>query len=78
MPDANFSKEIRAFLNQRPSLLAEYGASWVIFVGADFKGSFPTYAIAAEFALEHFRDAQFLIRNTNAADPDIPMLFAEG
>ena len=78
MPDADFTAEIRAFLNQRPSLLAKFGASWVVFVGEKFVGNFPTYAKAAEYALANYQAKQFLIRNTNAGEPDIPMLFAEG
>lgn len=76
--DADLTTEIRAFLNQRPRLLSKYGAAWVVFVGDEFKGHFSSYAQAAEFALNNFRSQQFLIRNTNAVEPDIPMLFVEG
>jgi hypothetical protein len=78
MADTDFTREIRAFVDQKPALAAKYRASWVVFVGDQFKGHFDSYEQAAEFALKRHRNETFLIRNTNAAGPDIPRLFVEG
>ncbi len=77
MAELDMSETIAAFHAQRPRLLQEQGPSWVVFVGADFKGAFKEFDEAASFALEKFGDAQFLIRHTEEHIPQVPLVVVE-
>lgn len=77
MTETDLSTEIAAFLRERARLAREYGPSWVVFVGADFKGAFEDFADAATFATSQFGDTPFLIRNTFETEPQFPFLAAE-
>jgi hypothetical protein len=71
------SEAISAFHTQRPRLLQEHGPSWVVFVGAEFKGAFKEFDEAATFALDKLSDAQFLIRHTEERTPHVPLVLVE-
>jgi hypothetical protein len=77
MAETDLSTEIAAFLRERARLTHEYGPSWVVFVGADFKGAFEDFAKAVAFATTTFPNAPFLIRHTMAPEPQFPFLVAE-
>jgi len=77
MAELDMSEAISAYHAQRPRLLQEHGPSWVVFVGADFKGSFKEFDDAASFALEKFSAAQFLIRHTEEHIPHVPLVVVE-
>lgn len=74
MANLDLIDEISAFDAQRPRLLSEHGAKWVVFTGRQFKGAFPTFEEAAEFALTTFPNADFLIRHTEGIEPQIPFV----
>lgn len=77
MAELDMSETISAFQAQRPRLLQEHGAAWVVFIGAEFKGAFREFDAAATFALEKFADAQFLIRHTEEHVPHVPLVVVE-
>lgn len=77
MAELDMSEAIAAFHAQRPRLLQEHGPSWVIFVGADLKGSFKEFDEAASFAIDKLGDAQFLIRHTEEHVPHVPLVVVE-
>jgi len=77
MAELDMSEAIAAFHAQRARLLQEHGPSWVIFVGADLKGSFKEFDDAATFALDKLGDAQFLIRHTEEHIPHVPLVVVE-
>ncbi len=77
MAELDMSEAISAFHAQRPRLLTEYGPSWVVFVGADFKGAFKEFDGAATFALDKLSDVQFLIRHTEEHIPHVPLVVVE-
>jgi hypothetical protein len=77
MAELDMSEAISAFHEQRPRLLQEHGPSWVVFVGADFKGSFKEFDDAASFALTTLGDTQFLIRHTEEHIPHVPLVVVE-
>lgn len=73
----DMSETIAAFHAQRSRLLQQHGPSWVVFVGADFKGAFDSFDAAASFALDKCGDAQFLIRHTEEHVPHVPLVVVE-
>jgi len=77
MAELDMSETIAAFHAQRPRLLQEHGPSWVVFVGADFKGGFKEFDEAATFAVANFGDSQFLIRHTEEHLPHAPLVVVE-
>lgn len=77
MAETDLSTEIAAFLRERARLTREHGASWVVFVGAEFKGAFDDFAKAAAFATSQFPNTAFLIRHTFATEPQFPFLVTE-
>lgn len=77
MAELDMSETIAAFHAQRPRLLKEHGPSWVVFVGADFKGAFKEFDEAATFALDKLGDTQFLIRHTEEHIPHVPLVVVE-
>lgn len=77
MSDMDLSTEIAAFIRQRPRLVADYGASWVIFVGGDCKGHFERFAQAARHALDNYASDRFLIRHTTEPPPQIPFVVVD-
>jgi hypothetical protein len=77
MAELDMSEAISAFHAQRPRLLQEHGPSWVVFVGADFKGLFKEFDDAATFALANLGDTQFLIRHTEEHIPHVPLVVVE-
>ncbi|QGZ96352.1 hypothetical protein [Terricaulis silvestris] len=77
MAELDMSEAISAFHAQRPRLLQDHGPSWVVFVGAEFKGSFKEFDDAATFALDKLGAADFLIRHTEEHIPHIPLVVVE-
>ncbi|MEI9965968.1 MAG: hypothetical protein WDM92_16355 [Caulobacteraceae bacterium] len=77
MADLNLAKEVATFNKLLPALRETYGASWVVIVGDDCRGGFPAFENAAEFAVKNFPDVEFLIRHTDAAEPQIPFALVE-
>lgn len=77
MAELDMSEAISAFHAQRPRLLQEHGPGWVVFVGAEFKGSFKAFEEAATFALGKFSATQFLIRHTEEHIPHVPLVVVE-
>lgn len=77
MAELDMSEAISAFHAQRPRLLQEHGPSWAVFVGPEFKGAFKEFDDAANFALNQFSDAQFLIRHTEEHIPHVPLVVVE-
>ena len=77
MSEIDLTTEITAFLRQRPLLRQSLGARWVIFVGDVCKGDFSRFEEAADFALTHFASERFLIRHTDAPEPQIPMFVVQ-
>jgi hypothetical protein len=77
MAKLDMSEAISAFHAQRPRLFQEHGPSWVVFVGAEFKGAFKEFDDAASFALASLSHAQFLIRHTEEHVPHVPLVVVE-
>jgi len=77
MLERDLTPEVEAFLRQRAALRARYAAQWVVFSGEEFRGAFSEYEGAARFAIEHFADSPFLVRNVDAEDEQVPLIFAE-
>lgn len=75
--NVDLSREIAAFRRTKPKLIQDFGSVWVIFVDDDLKGHFLSFQEAANFALEHFPDEQFLIRNTTEPPLQIPLVAVE-
>ena len=76
-PDMNtidLSEEIEAFQKNRTRMIGEFGSAWVIFVDSELKGHFQTFQKAAQYALDHFASAPFLIRHTMEPPLRIPFM----
>ena len=73
----NLAQEISAFHTLLPTLRATHREGWVVIVGDDYEGSFPSFEAAAAFAVEHFPDREFLIRHTDAKVPQVPFIVVE-
>lgn len=69
--------EIKAFTAMLPELRRTYGSIWAVLVGPDFKAGFPEFSEAAQYAMEHFSDRQFLIRHTQQHTAHIPFVAIE-
>ncbi len=70
----SLATEISAFNRQLPQLRREYGHSWVVFVGEECKGGFDDFDTAAQFAVRQYSEHQFLIRHTDATEPQVPFV----
>jgi hypothetical protein len=77
MTDMALTNEIAAFLRDRATLKAQQAAPWVVFADEKFQGAFDGYEAAVRFAIERFKDAPFLVRNVDAEDEQVPLIFAE-
>ncbi len=77
MSEAELTEEVAAFLRERTALKAKYNSQWVIFSGAKFLAAFENYEKAARYAFENLRDSTFLVRNLDAADEQVPLIFAD-
>ncbi|MGH7025484.1 MAG: hypothetical protein ACREEB_18100 [Caulobacteraceae bacterium] len=73
----NLAEEISAFHTLLPKLRAKHQEGWVVIVGANCEGAFPTFEAAAAFAVERFPDREFLIRHTNASPAQVPFIVVE-
>jgi hypothetical protein len=71
------TQEIAAFLRERSTLKETHVAPWVVFAEEKFQGAFDGYEAAVRFAIEKFRDAPFLVRNIDAEDEQVPLIFAD-
>jgi hypothetical protein len=78
MTDMALTNEIAAFLRERAALKAQRVAPWVVFAGEQFQGAFDGYEAAARFAIERFKNTAFLVRNVDAEEEQVPLVFAEG
>ena len=77
MAEPDMSEAIAAYHAQRARLVQQYGPSWVVFVGPEFKGSFNQFDEAASFALAKLGDTEFLIRHTEEHVPHVPLVVVE-
>jgi hypothetical protein len=77
MLEMNLEQEISAFHRMLPGLRVGRRTGWVVIVGEDFKGHFPSFEEAAAFALEAFPSDDFLIRHTDAPMPQVPFVVLE-
>lgn len=77
MMEQDLTQEIAAFLRERATLRAQYASQWIVFAGEQFQGAFDNYERAVRFAMERFRGAPFLVRNVDAEDEQVPLIFAE-
>lgn len=77
MADKEVTQEIVAFLRERSALRVKYRDHWVVFSGESFQGAFDRYEAAARFAIEQFKGKPFLVRNLEAEDEQVPLIFAE-
>jgi hypothetical protein len=71
---ANLDREIQAFESMLPDLRQRFGSVWAVLVDKDFKAGFTEFQKAAEYAVEHFPDRDFLIRHTNQHPAHIPFI----
>lgn len=77
MTNTDLSSEIAAFMRQKPKLVADYGSSWVVFIGDVCRGHFALFEEAAKFAVANYGQEQFLIRHTTEPPPQIPLVFVD-
>ncbi len=77
MDEKDLTREIAAFVKERKALREEHDSQWVVFADERFQGAFGDYERAVRFAIEHFRDTPFLVRNLDAEDEHVPLIFAE-
>jgi hypothetical protein len=77
MSTLNLAREISAFNRLLPRLRCQYGHSWVVFVGDDCKGGFSAFDEATSFAFREFPAEHFLIRHTDATEPQVPFVVVE-
>ncbi len=73
----NLAEEISAFDAMLPTLRATHREVWVVIVGTECEGNFPSFEAAAAFAVEHFPGQEFLIRPTEAKVAQIPFVVVE-
>ncbi len=73
----NLEQEISTFHRLLPSLRAERRVGWVIIVGDDFKGNFPSFEDAAAYAVAEYPAENFLIRHTDAPMAQVPFVVAD-
>jgi hypothetical protein len=77
MTGIDLSVEIAAFMKQKPALIRDFGASWVVFVQDVCRGHFSNFQDAARFAVENLASGPFLIRHTDDLSPQVPMFIVE-
>jgi len=73
----DLSQEIAAFRRKKPELITKYGSVWVVFVADEFKGHFPSFQQAAQFALDRHGSERFLIRHTDEPPLQVPLVAVE-
>jgi hypothetical protein len=72
----DLAQEIAAFLRERAKLQVAQTMRWVVFAQQKFQGAFPAYEPAARFAIGAFGGQPFLVRNLDAEDEHVPLVFA--
>ena len=77
MPELNLAEEISAFHAMLPSLRASRREGWVVIVGTECEGAFPSFEAAAQFAVERFADRDVLIRHTDSKVAQVPFIVVE-
>lgn len=77
MREMDLAEEITAFHTLLPKLRADHKEGWVVIVGTNCEGSFPTFEAAAQFAVRTFPDREFLIRHTDARVAQVPFILVE-
>jgi hypothetical protein len=75
--EIDLSTEIAAFLRDRQQLRETYDSQWVVFASGQFQRAFPDYEHAARFAIERFRGRGFLVRNLDADEEHVPLIFTD-
>ena len=74
MTTTALQKEIAAFERNVVRYRQSWGPAWVVVVGGEARGHFSKFDAAAQFAIDTFPDAEFLIRHTDPEPEFIPLI----
>lgn len=77
MAELDVTPEVAAFLKTRAELQKTHAHKWVVFSGQQFREAFSDYESAARYAITHFTDTAFLVRNLDEEEEYVPLIFAE-
>ena len=67
-------EELKTFREQEATLRKAHSGDWVVISGSEVAGVFKSFQRAAEAAVAAYQDGQFLIRQIDAPEPELPLI----